>query len=101
MIHSIVSEEQLRAVSMCAEKKQKTQKVLIQVQLSKEESKQGMDPQQVYEKWSDWRTLSHVQICGLMTFPPFAKDPEDSRPAFSQLKTLLKELQSLSPEFPF
>ena len=101
MIHSIASEEHLYAVSVCAEKKQVFQKVLLQVKIAKEDFKQGFDPQQIYEKWKEWQNLPHLQICGLMTFPPATQDPENSRLYFVQLQNLLKELQTLSPGLSF
>jgi len=38
--------------------------------------------------------LPHLQICGLMTMPPFFDDPEGARPYFRALKELSMELQA-------
>ena len=38
--------------------------------------------------------LPRLRVCGLMTMPPFADDPELSRPHFIGLRTLSEELMA-------
>jgi uncharacterized pyridoxal phosphate-containing UPF0001 family protein len=39
----------------------------------------------------DFLARSPVRVTGLMTMPPFADDPEDSRPHFAALRALAAE----------
>lgn len=68
--------------------------VLLEFNLGGEESKFGWSAWQE-ERWSDLLTevsdvlkLSHLDVRGLMTMPPFFEDAELSRPYFSRLRHL-------------
>jgi uncharacterized pyridoxal phosphate-containing UPF0001 family protein len=58
--------------------------VLVEVNLSGEEGKGGVDPAALPA------FIEHcpVEVVGLMTMPPFSSDPEDSRPYFARLAEL-------------
>lgn len=61
--------------------------VLIQVNVAREEGKGGFDPDElaaVLERCP-------VRVAGLSTMPPFATDPEQSRPHFAALAALAAE----------
>jgi pyridoxal phosphate enzyme (YggS family) len=78
--------------------------VLIEVNLSGEGSKFG------YAAWSDtqWDTLlppleqitalPNLEIRGLMTMPPFASEPEASRPFFRRMRALQEYLDKRLPQ---
>ncbi len=68
--------------------------VLIQINISGEESKHGTDPQKVVNLIKEISTLENIAVHGLMTMPPWSADPENSRPYFSTLKKLRNDLQS-------
>jgi pyridoxal phosphate enzyme (YggS family) len=59
---------------------------LLEVNLAGEESKSGVGEDEIEEY-----RVRHPLICGLMTMPPFADDPESSRPTFRRLATLARE----------
>ena len=59
---------------------------LVEVNLSGEESKSGIAP----EALGDF-LQRYPDVRGLMTMPPFAEDPEQSRPYFRQLRELAGE----------
>jgi hypothetical protein len=59
---------------------------LIEVNLSGEESKSGVAPEQIGELLA-----AYAEVCGLMTMPPAATDPEASRPFFRRLRELAAE----------
>ena len=67
----------------------------VQVRLGEEDSKSGIDPQDLVaelERWNaarDWRGL---RLTGLMTLPP----PHISRPFFAQIRQLRDPLQALN-----
>ena len=58
--------------------------VLVEVNLSGEESKSGVAP----EALDDFIARCPVRVGGLMTMPPLAQDPQESRPFFARLREL-------------
>jgi uncharacterized pyridoxal phosphate-containing UPF0001 family protein len=58
--------------------------VLVEVNVAGEESKGGIEP----EALRDFIERCPVRVAGLMTMPPFAEDPERSRPYFARLAEL-------------
>ena len=61
--------------------------VLVQVNVAGEESKEGIGPADL----GDFIARCPVPVAGLMTMPPFADDPEASRPYFAKLAELAAE----------
>jgi uncharacterized pyridoxal phosphate-containing UPF0001 family protein len=82
LIHSVASESALRRLEGSAAKE-----VLIQVNVAAEESKEGVAPAEL----ADFIERCPVPVSGLMTMPPFAQDPEQSRPHFARLAELAAE----------
>jgi uncharacterized pyridoxal phosphate-containing UPF0001 family protein len=58
--------------------------VLIEVNVAEEEGKGGVAPAAL----ADFIARCPVRVSGLMTMPPFAADPEASRPHFARLAEL-------------
>jgi uncharacterized pyridoxal phosphate-containing UPF0001 family protein len=58
--------------------------VLVEVDLSGEEGKGGVDPAAL----PAFVERCPVEVAGLMTMPPFSEDPEHSRPYFARLAEL-------------
>lgn len=96
LIHSVDSLSLLKAIDRVAETKKIIQKVLIQINIASEETKNGFDYNQLLLDWPHILQLKNITICGLMTMPPLTDNPENSRPHFKNLKTLLTQLQKLS-----
>jgi hypothetical protein len=63
---------------------------LVEVNLSGEESKSGVEPEALAAFLAEARELG-VDVRGLMTMPPLAADPEASRPYFRRLRELAGE----------
>ena len=62
--------------------------VFIEVKLSPEETKSGMDPLQLESVVEEAAAAPNLRLAGLMTMPPWNADPERARPYFSQLREL-------------
>jgi len=62
--------------------------VLVQVNISGEDSKFGMPPEEVLPFLRRASKLNNLKVCGLMTMAPFAGNPEEVRPVFRELKQL-------------
>ena len=82
LIHSVASESALRRLEQ-----HPAQEVLIEVNVAGEEGKAGIAP----EELAEYLERAPVPVTGLMTMPPFAEDPERSRPHFARLAELAAE----------
>ena len=81
LIHSVATDSALEQLGKHAGPETE---VLVEVNLSGEEGKGGIDP----ESLDDFIERCPVRVSGLMTMPPFTEDPEDSRPYFARLAEL-------------
>jgi len=95
-IQTADSARRLAEISRCAVEAGKTMPVLLEVNLGFEESKAGLSPGELRAAVEASRGLEGVRLRGLMAIPPYAEDPEQSRPYFARLRALrdglLKEL---------
>lgn len=62
--------------------------VLLQVNVSGEETKGGFAPESVGDALAKIRGMAHLRVLGLMTMAPAVDDPEEARPVFSRLREL-------------
>ena len=68
MIHSVDSVKLMDEIERQAEKKGVSEmKILIQVNITGEESKFGIDAEQIEEMLEHAKDLKHVKVCGFMT----------------------------------
>jgi uncharacterized pyridoxal phosphate-containing UPF0001 family protein len=74
LVHSLDSESAARRLTVPA---------LLEVNLSGEPTKSGVAPEEI-PGWLE----RMPSLLGLMTMPPFAEDPESSRPWFRRLRAL-------------
>ncbi len=63
-------------------------KILIEVNISGEESKSGVPCKDAMRLIRDVACLDSLSVQGLMTMPPWFDDPEDARPYFVALREL-------------
>ncbi len=66
--------------------------VLIEVRLSHEPAKSGIEPESLEALTESVAGLSHLKLLGLMTVPPWSEDPEPARPYFHRLRDLRDRL---------
>ncbi|HSJ94259.1 MAG TPA: YggS family pyridoxal phosphate-dependent enzyme [Gaiellaceae bacterium] len=81
LLHSLDSLKAARRVEIPA---------LVEVNLSGEETKGGVPPEELGTFLAGVRELG-VDVRGLMTMPPLAAAPEESRPYFRRLRELAAE----------
>jgi PLP dependent protein len=84
LIHSLASDS---ALGQLGRHGAPDSEVLIEVNLSGEESKGGVEPAALGE----FIERCPVRVSGLMTMPPFTEDPEASRPYFARLAELASD----------
>lgn len=90
MIEGVDSLRIAQEISKRAGQADKTMPVLLEVNVGGEASKSGFQPDALLAELEDIRSLSHLQIQGLMTIPPWKPQPDQVRPFFvkaRQLKT--------------
>lgn len=93
LIHSVDSLKLAEEVSKQAEKNKIAQKILIQVNVAGEGSKEGFNPDQLETDWESLCQLPGIQIEGFMTMPPLANEPEQNRVFFIKLRELSNRFQ--------
>lgn len=77
--------------------------VLLEVKISDEASKSGLKPEapELAELLDRLPDLPHLKLRGLMTVPPYLRDPEAVRPYFRQLRELRDTLARRHPRLSF
>ncbi|MDO9529810.1 MAG: YggS family pyridoxal phosphate-dependent enzyme [Syntrophales bacterium] len=88
MIHSIDRIKLARELDKRAKMAECITKILIEVNISGEETKSGVKKEDALNLVKDISTLENLSIQGLMTMPPWFDDPEDARPYFVTLREL-------------
>jgi len=91
LIHSLDRLSLAEALQGCAEKLDREVEVLIQVNVSGESSKYGMQPGELPGFLSKISAFNRLKVRGLMTMAPFVDDPEETRPFFQKLRLLRDE----------
>lgn len=75
-----------------------TQDVLIEVNISGEPTKHGVEPAAAIALAQEVAALEGIQVTGLMTMAPFTDEAERSRPFFADLRALGERLRRFLPE---
>jgi len=69
-------------------------RVLIEVRVAAEETKSGVEKEQLPELAEKICELTQLELAGLMCIPPFLQEAEKVRPYFTQLRALKEQLES-------
>ncbi|MHC4879035.1 MAG: YggS family pyridoxal phosphate-dependent enzyme [Planctomycetota bacterium] len=92
LIHSVDSLRLARRISAVAASRGMSAPVLIEVNVSGEQSKDGFAPDDLQSVWDEILELPGLSVRGLMTMAPRVEQPELARPYFAELRTLRDEL---------
>lgn len=76
-------------------------RVLIQVNLSREETKSGVYKEDLSELLGDLSACSHLELKGLMTIGPHTDDEKAIRAVFAEAKALFDQLACQVPSFEY
>lgn len=87
LIHSVASESALRELAHHRAEIRPGLEILVEVNVAGEPGKDGVAPEQL----DAFIELSPIPVAGLMTMPPYAENPEDSRRWFAALRSLAAE----------
>ena len=93
LIHSVDSVKLLKEIERCAKKINKVQRVLIEVNVSGEETKFGVPIDNVYEFLEEAKSIENVQIEGFMTMAPLLETEDKIRSIFKKLYNLYIDIK--------
>ncbi|MCS5622207.1 MAG: YggS family pyridoxal phosphate-dependent enzyme [Nitrospinaceae bacterium] len=86
LIHSVDSLELAEKIAAQCQTENRVQSVLLQVNVSGETAKFGMEPGELEKQIVAFSRLKGIRVEGLMTIPPYHPNPENSRRHFSRLR---------------
>lgn len=92
-VHSIDSIRLAQAVSRRLDPDQPPLPVLLEINVAREPSKTGFDPDDTPDALTQISALPNLRVDGLMTIAPLTDHPEDARPIFRALRQLRDQLQ--------
>lgn len=94
LIHSADSISLIKEIDKQAKKQNKIQNILIEVNLTKEESKFGVFEENLERLFWDAKAFENVLVKGFMTMPPVGYEEEKLRKVFSKLKAIFDSYRS-------
>ena len=93
LIHSVESEKIAKEIDKRSANEEKVQDILIEVNVSGEESKHGLNPSETQAFAKLLKTYQNIRVVGLMTMAPLTENEEIIRNAFRGLRQLRDQLQ--------
>jgi len=103
LVHSVDSMRLARRLDRCAGEVDRVLPVLLELNVSGEESKYGFAAETdeqvdaLVEEIRDLGSMAHLNVLGLMTMAPIVEDPEMARPVFVRLRAIRDELRARCP----
>lgn len=97
LIHSVDSVRLLEAINNYATKNNLNSRVLLEIHIAEETTKQGFKPDEVLEIFTSgvWKNYPNVQICGLMGMATFSADTVKIQREFKTLHSLFLQIKSI------
>lgn len=92
LIHSVDRIRLMNTIQRLAAQKSLVQDILLQVNVSGEESKGGFEVGEMRGVMEALKGYPNIRCLGLMTMAPFSEDPEEARPHFARLRRLREQL---------
>ena len=94
LIHSVDSLKLAKELNKYAQKIDKVQSILIQINVAKEDTKSGIYVEDTLQLVNNISKLEHLCVKGLMTMPPYFNAPEKVRPFFKALRELRDQIRT-------
>lgn len=96
LIHSVDSLKLARELDKQAGKVDKIQQILVQVNISAEDTKSGISTDEAPRLIAEISQLKNLAVKGLMTMPPYFYQPEKVQPFFADLRELRDQIKEQS-----
>ena len=93
LIHSVESVTLAKEINKESEKLGKNTRILVEVNVSGEETKYGLSPEETIPFLCEINNLESIKVEGLMTMMPIVDDPETCRPMFKELRELSERIR--------
>ena len=94
LIHSVDSLKLATELNKYAQKIDKIQAVLVQVNVAQEKSKSGIFVEETIGLSKQLSQLDNISVKGLMTMPPYFNAPDKVRPFFAALRDLRDRIRA-------
>ena len=91
-IHSLDRLELALEINKASLQREKKTPVLIQVNVAGEETKHGLDPEELFDFYEEVKDLPGLSLQGLMTMAPLVPRGEEVRPVFARPPELSWEI---------
>ncbi|MEA1884445.1 MAG: YggS family pyridoxal phosphate-dependent enzyme [Thermotogota bacterium] len=98
LIHSVESEKIAKEIDKRAANEGQVQDILIEVNVSGEESKHGLKPDKTKDFIEMLQKHNNIRVRGFMTMAPFTDDELVIRETFSGLRLLRDDVQQQYPQ---
>lgn len=99
MIHSLDRLSLAKLLDRLSEEQGYPWQVLVQVNVSGEDTKYGLSPEELPGFLDLIQDMRGINVCGLMTIAPYEEDPERVRPVFKGLRLLRDEMSRTRRQF--
>lgn len=96
VIQSVDSLRLAEKISLECKEIDKIMPIMLEVNTSGEQQKNGFLPEEVIENLKGISKLENLKIIGLMTIAKYEENPENCRPSFKLLKNLFEEIKTLN-----
>ncbi len=94
LIQSVDRVKLAREISKHSIRNNISTKVLLEVNIGKEESKFGFMPEEVHESLAQISEFQGIEVCGLMTVPPISSNIDETRSFFSNMRQLFIDIEA-------
>ena len=101
LIHSLDSLKLAREINKQAEKNNRVIDCLVQIKISKEETKHGVSFENFDEFYKNVKSLKFINITGLMGMASFTDDKNLIKDEFKSISSLYKKLKLVDKNFKY
>lgn len=99
LIHSLDRLSLAKEIDKNARKENRSIDCLIQIKISNDESKYGLNPEQLDSFYTDLKEFKNINIIGLMAMATFTKDQNLIADEFKKMEKLFKEMKTIDSKF--
>ena len=99
LIHSLDRLSLAKEINKNAKKENRSIDCLIQIKISNDESKYGLNPEQLDSFYADLKEFENINIIGLMAMATYTKDQSLIADEFKKMEKLFKEMKTIDSNF--
>jgi pyridoxal phosphate enzyme (YggS family) len=99
LIHSLDRLSLAKEIDKNARKENRSIDCLIQIKISNDESKYGLNPEQLDSFYTDLKEFENINTIGLMAMATYTKDQSLIADEFKKMENLFKEMKTIDSNF--